>query len=133
MSCHRGAKQLGIAFLVLMTSPAWAEAGGQALYLEHCASCHGINLEGQPNWMQRKPDGRMPGPPHDATGHTWHHSDDQLFRIVKQGPGALMPGYESDMPGFGDVLADGDIRAILEYIKSTWPARERAIQASRSD
>jgi hypothetical protein len=29
--------------------------------------------------MQRKPDGKLPAPPHDASGHTWHHADAQLF------------------------------------------------------
>ena len=33
-------------------------------------------------------------------------------------------GYESDMPGFGDRLSDDEIRAVLDYIKSTWPERE---------
>ena len=44
---------------------------GKRIYAEHCASCHGANLEGQPNWRIRKPDGRMPAPPHDSSGHTW--------------------------------------------------------------
>lgn len=82
--------------------------------------------------MQRKPDGRLPAPPHDASGHTWHHSDDQLFRIVKEGPAALMPGYETDMPGFGAILGDEQIRAILDYIKGTWPERQRKLQQARS-
>ena len=82
--------------------------------------------------MQRKPDGKLPAPPHDATGHTWHHSDEQLFRITKDGPGAILQGYETDMPGFADVLTDDQIRAILDYIKSKWPERERESQAARS-
>jgi mono/diheme cytochrome c family protein len=106
---------------------------GRHLYVEHCAACHGENLEGQPSWQERLPSGRMPAPPHDATGHTWHHSDDQLFRITRDGVAAIVGGnYESDMPGFGDVLADDDIRAILDYIKSTWPDREREYQAQMS-
>ena len=107
-------------------------AAGRAIYLEHCASCHGANLEGQADWQTRLPNGRMPAPPHDATGHTWHHSDDQLFTIVKKGVSAIVPGYESDMPGFEVVLADDEVRAVLEYIKSTWPEREREVQARRS-
>jgi mono/diheme cytochrome c family protein len=71
----------------------------------------------------------MPAPPHDETGHTWHHADGQLFTITKQGVGAVVPGYESDMPAFGDSLTDAEIRAALAYIKSTWPERERAFQA----
>ncbi|ODT64896.1 MAG: cytochrome C [Pelagibacterium sp. SCN 63-23] len=120
-----------VAAILLLGSQAEAQEGKQ-IYLDRCASCHGADLEGQPNWKQRLPNGRLPAPPHDATGHTWHHSDRQLFRIVKEGPGAIMPGYQTDMPGFGSVLTDDEITAVLDYIKSTWPDRERAIQASKS-
>ncbi|GGK54791.1 c-type cytochrome [Salinarimonas ramus] len=107
-------------------------AEGRALYAEHCAACHGANLEGQPNWKERLPSGRLPAPPHDETGHTWHHSDRQLIAITKHGPGALVPGYESDMPGFAGVLTDAEIEAVLAYIKSTWPEREHAFQEQRT-
>ena len=104
---------------------------GQALYRDYCASCHGANLEGQPNWMQRLPNGRLPAPPHDETGHTWHHSDEQLLMIVRDGLAAIAPGYETDMPAFSPKLDDHEIIAILGYIKQTWPDRERDIQQSR--
>lgn len=99
---------------------------GQALYSTNCASCHGANLEGQPDWRRRLDTGRMPAPPHDASGHTWHHSYDDLFAITKGGVGAVVPGYESDMPAFAETLSDTEIRAILDYIISTWPPRQRA-------
>ena len=103
---------------------------GAAVYTEHCASCHGRNLEGEPNWRRRRPDGTLPSPPHDATGHTWHHSDEHLFRITKEGPAAFVgKGYRSTMPGFAGVLDDREIWASLAYIKSRWPAEVREIQA----
>ena len=108
-------------------------ADGEALYARECAACHGADLEGQPNWRQRLPSGRLPAPPHDASGHTWHHPDDMLFVITKHGPGALVADYESDMPGFADVLSDDEIWAVLAYIKSTWPEREREAQAGMSE
>ena len=43
---------------------------GKQIYVQNCASCHGVNLEGQKNWQSRLPDGLMPAPPHDNTGHT---------------------------------------------------------------
>jgi mono/diheme cytochrome c family protein len=104
-------------------------ARGAAVYAQHCAICHGARLEGQPNWRERLPNGRLPAPPHDASGHTWHHPDAQLFTLTKEGPAALLPGYESDMPGFRGVLTDGEIWAVLAYIKSTWPEAIRARQA----
>jgi hypothetical protein len=83
------ARPLFVGLLVaifLMTGSVWGFAGdepikpdptdptlvtrGKVVYAEQCASCHGTNLEGQPNWRHRLPNGRMPAPPHDATGHT---------------------------------------------------------------
>lgn len=102
---------------------------GQTLYGVRCASCHGKNLEGQLNWRAPLPNGRMPAPPHDKTGHTWHHTDAALTGVTKLG---LKPfageDYESDMPAFGTILSDSEIEAILAYIKSTWPDRERGYQ-----
>lgn len=108
-------------------------AEGRQLYAENCASCHGAELQGQPDWKTPLPSGRMPAPPHDASGHTWHHPDGVLFRITREGPAAVVGGgYESDMPGFAGVLGDDEIRAVLAFIKSTWPERERAYQAEIS-
>lgn len=124
------------ALLTSSGSPADPEdarqvALGRGIYAKHCAACHGVNLEGQPNWQDRLSSGRMPAPPHDATGHTWHHPDSALFGITKEGlsPGKYAPrGYQSDMPAFGGVLTDEEIWAVLAYIKSTWPPRELAYQ-----
>jgi len=109
-------------------------ARGEIIYRDHCAVCHGANLEGQPDWHRRKPDGRLPAPPHDATGHTWHHPDEQLFALTKQGvaPPLAPEGYESDMPGFAASLSDAEIWAVLAYIKSCWPVEIRARQAGLS-
>lgn len=102
---------------------------GQALYDEHCASCHGRQLEGQPNWRERQSNGRLPAPPHDDSGHTWHHPDDVLFGITRQGLAPYAPpGYASDMPAFGEKLTDDEIRSVLAYIKSTWSPEIRARQ-----
>ena len=104
---------------------------GRQVYAERCAMCHGANLEGQPNWMERKPNGRLPAPPHDVSGNTWHHPDQQLMLITKKGLSAVVPGYQSDMPAFETVLADEQIAAVLAFIQSSWPSdireRQRAL------
>lgn len=96
---------------------------GGAVYDANCASCHGDNLEGQPNWRRPGEDGLLPAPPHDETGHTWHHTDDVLFGITKYGLAefAGLDGYESTMPVYKDVLSDAEIVAVLSFIKSRWP------------
>jgi mono/diheme cytochrome c family protein len=99
---------------------------GEGIYADNCARCHGANLEGESNWMVRKPTGRLPAPPHDASGHTWHHPDEQLFGIVKNGLESYAPpGYVSDMPAFGPTLSDNEIWAVLAFIKSSWPQQIR--------
>jgi len=104
---------------------------GEKLYAQQCASCHGANLEGQPDWRKRLPNGRFPAPPHDASGHTWHHPDEVLFAITKHGlvPPYAPAGYESDMPAFGGKLADREIRAVLAYIESRWSPEVRKQRA----
>lgn len=103
-------------------------AHGKGIYDRQCAACHGANLEGQPDWRSRRPDGRMPAPPHDDSGHTWHHPDEVLFGITRHGvtPPYGPPGYRSDMPAFKDRLSDQDIRAVLAFIKSRWSPKVHA-------
>ncbi len=97
---------------------------GKQVYIAECASCHGTNLEGQANWQQRGPDGLLPAPPHDPSGHTWHHPDAVLFALTKYGPAVIAndPTYRTSMPAYDHILSDEEIIAALSYIKSTWPA-----------
>jgi mono/diheme cytochrome c family protein len=108
-------------------------AVGGKLYAEHCGTCHGARLEGQPNWRERMANGRMPAPPHDESGHTWHHNDRVLFGITKNGlkPPYAPPNYESDMPAFAGKLSDEEIRAVLAYISSHWTSAE--VLAARAE
>jgi mono/diheme cytochrome c family protein len=124
---------LPIVFALTLGTPAGAAglfpyedaarvANGSALYQEYCAACHGVDLEGQPDWKTPDADGYLPAPPHDETGHTWHHPDSLLVQIVTEGTEALIGGnYRSNMAGFGDVLSEDDILDVMAFIKSTWP------------
>ncbi len=140
-----GVAAIGLVATVIVNRPTASNAGanpddpaqvamGRAVYQQNCGSCHGVRLEGQPNWRVRKPDGRLPAPPHDENGHTWHHPDEQLFRITKLGvkPPLAPEGYESDMPAFGDSLTDEQIWAVLAFIKRTWSSEIRRRQDRRS-
>ena len=109
---------------------------GSENYQEHCASCHGINLEGQPNWREYKADGSLPAPPHDETGHTWHHDTKMLFEYTKFGGQATLEavgvtGYPSGMPAYEGILSDIEIWEILAYIRSTWPQEIQDAHATR--
>jgi mono/diheme cytochrome c family protein len=111
------------------SDPALVATGAQ-VYAKACASCHGANLEGEKQWRERKADGTFGAPPHDATGHTWHHPDVLLFRITKHGGASVAPPeFKSGMPAFKDQLSDREIWAVLAFIKSRWPLRVRTIQS----
>lgn len=109
---------------LLRTDDAQLLEQGRKVYVAQCASCHGAKREGQARWRERGADGRLPAPPHDETGHTWHHPDELLFQITKEGvaQAAGLPDYESNMPSYGATLSDADIVAVLSWIKSQWPA-----------
>jgi mono/diheme cytochrome c family protein len=107
---------------------------GKEVYDKNCASCHGAHLEGQPDWQNRKADGKLPAPPHDWHGHTWRHPDGQLFAFVKNGVAAYSPpGYLTDMAPFAGVLSDAEIWAVIAYIKSSWPPEFRRYQQALTD
>ena len=126
----------GVAYLVVTTKgsglllrpdSASVVAEGSRIYEANCASCHGENLEGQPDWKTPLASGRMPAPPHDKNGHTWHHREQMLFEITKSGLQKFAgKDYQTDMPSYDGVLTDEEIIAVLSYIKSTWPAEIRA-------
>ncbi|HEY4666273.1 MAG TPA: cytochrome c [Anaerolineales bacterium] len=105
-------------------NPEWVTRG-MVIYARECATCHGANLEGLPDWKQSLPDGSLPPPPHDSSGHTWHHPDSLLLAIIAEGGD---PAYNSKMPAFRDKLTEEERRAVLEFIKSTWGENEREFQ-----
>ena len=128
---------------VLRPNAARLLSKGAVIYAKHCAACHGANQEGQPDWRTRGADGLLPAPPHDASGHTWHHCDETLFRITKFGVASIAgdPDYKTAMPVYeGDSLGvqlgvqsrfdatDGveDLRRYAVALAGVFPARESA-------
>lgn len=103
-------------------------AGGQQLYEANCQTCHGGPTGGA---MMDYP------PKHNANGHTWHHADCELTEIIKTGAGPMIdmmremmaPPGAPTMPAWREKLTDGEIDAVLAYIKTMWTPEERDVQA----
>lgn len=138
---------LGAVLLIIAIAAVWvwrsgqdsSEAGntaeialGEQVYATQCAVCHGLDLSGEANWQLPKEDGTLRAPPHDETGHTWHHDDAYLIESIRLG-GARLPAEFgiSAMPAYDDVLSEQEMAAVLAYIKSTWPPDIRDMQAGR--
>lgn len=114
------------------------ELRGGNLYQQFCASCHGQQAQGSPQWQRPDASGKYPPPPLNGTGHAWHHPMEDLKMTVRQG--TLSRG--GNMPAWGDKLSDKDIEAIIAWLQSKWPdelygawremdARARASRTSR--
>ena len=78
--------------------------------------------------MSRLPDGLIPAPPHDETGHIKHRPYRYLFMVTKYGIEEFIgKKYLNNMPPYKDILNNEDIIAVLSYVKSTWPTKIREI------
>lgn len=106
---------------------------GQTVYNTQCASCHGVNGEGQFPDAPLEPDitGRYGAPPHDDTGHTWHHDDDLIIRIIREG-GMGDPANFYVMPALGSALSEDEIEAVIAYIKTMWTPEQQVMQRERT-
>lgn len=108
-------------------------ARGRQVYVPVCASCHGPNAEGVPNWQQPDASGNLPAPPHTDTGHTWRHSDRQLGEIIREGSrDPFNQSPELTMPPFRGQLSDEEIRTVIAYFKSLWSPEHRAYQEEQN-
>lgn len=106
---------------------------GTTVYQQYCASCHGAQGEGMPNWEEQNEQGELPAPPHGPKGHTWKHSDAMLFRIISEGwRDPWNQTQRLTMPAFGDVLTPHQIRAVVTYLKTLWTPEQRQYQAEES-
>lgn len=89
---------------------------GELYYGVNCATCHGADGAG---------DARAGVPALDGSMHAWHHPDGQIASIIRQGG--------LNMPAVGPEWTDGEITAVLAYVKEWWTQEQRAEQARSSD
>jgi len=109
-------------------------ARGRGVYIQHCASCHGADAQGAPDWQQPDARGDLPPPPHDDTGHTWRHADAQLTEIIRGGlrdqfnktPELTMPPFPTDQ------LSEREISDVIAYFKSLWSPEHRQFQEEQN-
>ncbi len=107
---------------------------GREVFVQHCASCHGVDAQGASDWQQSDARGDLPAPPHDDTGHTWRHSDAQLSEIIRGGlrdqfnktPELTMPPFQIDQ------VSDQQITDAIAYFKSLWSTEHRQFQEEQN-
>ncbi len=105
-----------------ITNSATGVVEGKALFQKNCAVCHGVEAVGENTAYRNggeKPEGGYYAPALNGTAHAWHHPPDMLFRIVKKGS----PAKGSPMVGFQGRMNDGEIEAVLAYLRSIWPEK----------
>ena len=87
-------------------------ARGATLFGETCAACHGASGEGHATALN--------APALNGSEHTWHHSDEQIVGLIRQG-GMQMPAVGADW-------SDADIEAVLAHVKAWWTPQQRETQ-----
>lgn len=88
------------------------QALGKQLYLQNCSSCHGAAGQGRNNWHLIDETGFYPPPPLNGTGHSWHHSLDQLMEVIELG--------RNQMPAWPQ-LSEPQRKSLIAFIQSMWP------------
>jgi mono/diheme cytochrome c family protein len=90
---------------------------GRKLFVQNCATCHGNDAQGAPNWSQADAKGKYPPPPLNGTGHAWHHPKRALMTTIKYGTARL----GGSMPAWQGRLSEQDINDIIAWFQSQWP------------
>ena len=93
-------------------------ARGHALYLEHCAQCHGPQAQGHPDWQTPSDGSFTAAPPLNGTGTDAGRTRQQLLAVIEDG--ARRNGV-AVMPAWRGRLSPDDIDAILGWCQSLWP------------
>jgi mono/diheme cytochrome c family protein len=97
-------------------------AAGGAIYRDQCSACHGLDGRGVPLLFPSLADSSMA------------RSDDPttLIRIVLRGARSVATAAEPTAPGmpsYGWQLDDGQVAAVLTYVRNTWGAAASAVSA----
>lgn len=87
------------------TPAPYPVADGAALYTAKCATCHGKDGRGIPNWRKK-------GQP-DFTDAAWQksHTDAQITEATKNGKGKFMPAFKAK-------LSDEEVAAVVARVRA---------------
>ena len=104
-----------------------AETEGQKLYQQNCQSCHGIDAVGE-SYSEKALTSKdfFMAPALNGSMHTWHHTDQQLLRTIREGS----PRTDK-MPAWKQQLSDDQILTIIAYLKSMWGEPQKRCQGPK--
>ncbi|MCF5171383.1 c-type cytochrome [Pseudomonas canadensis] len=89
------------------------DAPGAHTYATRCASCHGLDGKGQPEWM----------PPLAGATSALAKESASAINITLNGSQRVVAAGVPDayrMPAFREQLSDAEIADVLTYVRSTW-------------
>jgi mono/diheme cytochrome c family protein len=83
---------------------------GRDTFLRNCVGCHGDNGKAQIDVVANATDLTDPKGYRDGT------SDGEIFRSIRDGAGASMPSFKSE------IAKEDDLWNLVNFIHSLWPA-----------
>lgn len=95
---------------------------GAHTYVTRCASCHGLDGKGQPEWM----------PPLAGATSALAKESASAINITLNGSQRVVAAGVPDayrMPAFREQLSDQEIADVLSYMRSTWGNHGGAVDA----
>ena len=98
-------------------------APGAHTYATRCASCHGLDGKGQPEWM----------PPLAGATSALAKENASAINITLNGSQRVVAAGVPDayrMPAFREQLSDQEIAQVLTYVRSTWGNNGGAVDAA---
>ncbi|WP_285428931.1 cytochrome c [Pseudomonas sp. lyk4-R2A-8] len=101
---------------------ARTDAPGAHTYATRCASCHGADGKGQPDWM----------PPLAGATSALATETASAINITLNGAQRVVAAGVPDayrMPALREQLSDQDIAEVLTYVRSTWGNHGSAVEA----
>ncbi|WP_330215276.1 c-type cytochrome [Pseudomonas sp. AM8] len=96
---------------------------GAHTYATRCASCHGPDGKGQPEWM----------PPLAGATSALAKESASAINITLNGSQRVVAAGVPDayrMPAFREQLSDAEIAQVLTYVRSTWGNHAEAVDAT---